>query len=369
MPEDQQDDFKVWVSNAARGPNQQGLDGVTLKLGRQVCKTVTIGRWGRSPDEISKTELRFRTAQRDPLGGYDFDNAETWFCENDEIPKLQAFLNENLEPGRYRLVGSDSPAAAIASMVESGAVDAGELLHRLSDEAGVDLLARALAQSAAGLSAAEAAVIGERRTLINEVRELIGDPTATERDVQQRIGEEWWLFGGRYVGVADRRNLTALDQFDIPLLGADGTLHIVELKGPSIQRLVVRHRNHFIVGPEVHEAVSQTMNYLRSLDEQGQGLATTYRSELGQEYDMRRVFATVVIGHPDHVRDDVSEAQVDQTIRSYNAHLSRIEVLTYKNLLDSAERALSFEARAYERDEPTPTGDVSDWPWDDDEPF
>jgi predicted double-glycine peptidase len=31
------------------------------------------------------------------------------------------------------------------------------------------------------------------------------------------------------------------------------------------------------------------------------------------------------------------------TIRSYNAHLSRVEVRTYKDLIDSAERALNFE--------------------------
>jgi hypothetical protein len=40
-----------------------------------------------------------------------------------------------------------------------------------------------------------------------------------------------------------------LDQTDIPLMGSDGTLHIVELKGPSIERLIIRHRNHWIPAP------------------------------------------------------------------------------------------------------------------------
>jgi hypothetical protein len=104
----------------------------------------------------------------------------------------------------------------------------------------------------------------------------------------------------------------------------------------------------------VHEAVSQAMNYLRALDELGPGLEKTYRNELGQSYDMRRVFATVVIGHPAHV-DSVaesgipSEATVDQTLRSYNAHLSRVEVMTFKSLLDAAARALKFEQTARDR--------------------
>jgi hypothetical protein len=37
------------------------------------------------------------------------------------------------------------------------------------------------------------------------------------------------------------------------------------------------------------------------------------------------------------------EQIVIDTIRSYNSHLSRIEVRTYKDLVDSAEEALNFE--------------------------
>jgi hypothetical protein len=37
------------------------------------------------------------------------------------------------------------------------------------------------------------------------------------------------------------------------------------------------------------------------------------------------------------------EIKVDQTIRSYNARLSRVNILTYADLLDSADRSLRFE--------------------------
>ena len=50
---------------------------------------------------------------------------------------------------------------------------------------------------------------------------------------------------------------------------------------------------------------------------------------------------------------------IDQTLRSYNAHLARVEVITYATLLDAAERALGFEdtARAGHRtDSPSPKG-------------
>jgi hypothetical protein len=81
------------------------------------------------------------------------------------------------------------------------------------------------------------------------------------------------------------------------------------------------------------------MNYVRTFDELGASQTTYYQNELGQQYDMRRVFATVVIGHPKHVRATgkglraADERIIQQTIRSYNAHLSRIEVVTYKDLV------------------------------------
>jgi drug/metabolite transporter (DMT)-like permease len=49
---------------------------------------------------------------------------------------------------------------------------------------------------------------------------------------------------------------------------------------------------------------------------------------------------TVVIGHPRYVTADVSAAEVSETLRTYNTHVSRVQVMTYKDLLDGAERTL-----------------------------
>jgi antiviral defense system Shedu protein SduA len=215
-------------------------------------------------------------------------------------------------------------------------------LLKLND---VGAIVEALAGSDKGLPAAEGALIGKRRELVARLRKMAEDPATTESDLQQVMGDAYWLFGGRYVGIADWRNIGPLDQHDIPLLCADGTLHIVELKSTNIPNLVRRHRNHWIVGGAVHEATSQAMNYLRTLDENGAALATTYRNEFGVDYDIRRAFATVVIGYPVHMVDTNARV-IQQTLRSYNAHLSRVEVITYATLLDTAERALAFEDTA-----------------------
>jgi hypothetical protein len=272
----------------------------------------------------------------------------------------------------------------VLKLLCNGDVDAQSLAQALLSHGDAGEIVSLLAASEAGLSAAESAVIATRRDLVAQLHAIVRDPAKTETDVQRLIGAAYWLFGGRYVGVADRRNLIPLDQHDIPLLGADGTLHIIELKGPNIPGLVRKHRNHWIVGNDVHEAVAQAMNYVRSFDEAGATLSTIYRNELGQEYDMRRVFATVVMGHPGHVRG-VDERTIRQTIRSYNSHLSRVEVMTYKDLADTAERALAFEEELQHAppplDEPPSLGPPDDpwatrvddpWaakPWTDEPPF
>lgn len=195
-----------------------------------------------------------------------------------------------------------------------------------------------------GLSAAEGAVVRERRRVVANLLVLARDVDTTETMMHEAIGSKYWIFGGQYVGIADRRTIAPLDQHDIPLICADGSLEIVELKGPGAG-LVRKYRNHLIVANEVHEAVNQCLNYLRTLDELGAALRTHYRNESGLDFDLRRARGTVILGHPDRSSSvKATREQIDQTLRSYNAHLSRLRVLTYADLLESAERALQFAA-------------------------
>lgn len=194
--------------------------------------------------------------------------------------------------------------------------------------------------------AAEAAVILARRHTIADLQALATADGTTETIMHKAIGDNYWIFGSMYVGIALRRDFALLDQHDYPLLHADGSLQIIELKGTR-ERIVENHRNHYIVADGVHRAVSQCLNYLRALDEQGPTLQTTYRNERGIDIDFRRARGTVVIGHLDRKEASAATAirsQIEQTIRSYNAHLSRIQVVTYSDLLESADRALRFAA-------------------------
>ncbi|MEV6480280.1 Shedu anti-phage system protein SduA domain-containing protein [Streptomyces sp. NPDC051576] len=220
------------------------------------------------------------------------------------------------------------------------AVAFGEMLARRSD---IHEVLVGLTSTPTGMLAAESAVIRRRRTLLADLRKLALADDTNETRMQKALDGQYWIFGGQYIGIAARRDLMNLHQHDIPLISADRSLNIIELKGPEAP-LVRRPRdNHLILSSAVHEAVGQCMNYLRTLDEMGAALGTLHRHDLNLDYDYRRARATVVIGYPQRAASSVTREQIDQTIRTYNAHLSRIQVLTYADLIDSAERALEFE--------------------------
>lgn len=173
-----------------------------------------------------------------------------------------------------------------------------------------------------------------RQDQLAAVRQVVQKPGSLERDIQAALSNAWWMFGGEFVGEAVRRRLADTIELDIPLLQPDGVLHVVELKRADIP-VVRHHRNGLIVATVVNEAVGQTMNYLTLLDEQ--------RASLLNEFgiDSRRASATVVVGYPDF-QQDLTTADIHETLRIFNSHLSRVEVITYQQLLDRAERVLDL---------------------------
>jgi hypothetical protein len=302
--------------------------GAILKKYRDAALVVDLFSYSdRAP---GNRELLFRRVPK-KIDGPGYDYYETiWRLgfTNQDVDNLLAFLRD--EPTITTPAsgpGDPGTITDLLTVIDSKGIDTRGLINALTQRDDLGAVVAALAATDEGLTAAQGALIAERRKVIAGIRALAEDPDSTETDLQHAMEKAYWVFGGHYVGVADRKTFTAFDRYDIPLLSADGTMHIVELKGPNIPNLVRRHRNHWIVGNEVHEATSQVFNYLRTLDGQGPSITTAYRDDFGVDYDMVRLFATVVIGHPHHVKHEDADARlVERTIRSYNAHLSRVEV-------------------------------------------
>ncbi|WP_164737870.1 Shedu anti-phage system protein SduA domain-containing protein [Streptomyces luteoverticillatus] len=281
---------------------------------------------------------RYTSAFRELIGDGTYSN----ICYLTFDRKNDGFVREPCPDMGYRkfIQSAADRIAQLRKLNKESSVSAVEFGRLLAQRDDIADVVSGLVSTPEGLSAAEAAVINQRRKTVAALQKLALDGGSNETTMQKALKDLYWVFGGQYVGIAERRDLMPLDQHDIPLVCADGSLQIVELKGPEC-KVVERHRNHFIVSSEVHKAVGQCMNYLRTMDETGMGLQTVHENDLGISYDYRRAGGIVVIGHPGRKGStEIERKQVEQTIRSYNSHLSRVQVLTYADLLDSAERAL-----------------------------
>lgn len=341
------DDFHVYVVGEMGnlGPKHFGTLGVEL-LKASKYRGATLTLFGNpETGEVSNQRLKISTAPRDPHGpGYDF-TATTPELEirGEEVVRLRAFLSEELPAGRYRIVDANSPTGDLVRLLEGDDGRTADLLSALTETLPAEVLASALKATTTGQGAAELAVIDQRREVLDQLDGLLADPATTETDLHAVLKDEWWIFGSRFIASV-RTTLLPLDTHDLALLAADGSLHIVELKGPTIPAFVRHPRAHWIVGNQVHEAALQAANYVRTADEHGQALSNLIRTDLNVDVDMRRAFATVVIGHSafqsDH--DLFNERSVSHALRTYNALISRVEVLTYDQLVDTARRSLTF---------------------------
>jgi len=314
-------------------PGLLEVQSTVIKAGPQAWKTAALLTFGdKATGEVKRRTLRVQTWRREG-SGYGFENKSNyrWSCDDEEVTQLLALLSTHLpSPGSYTLLDEASASAVLARLVAGDASDAADAVVELLE---LPAVRDALAASGAAVAGAALVNAQRQRTVLERLRTAIMDPDMTEHGLNKALSGEWWLFGGRFVGEHERRKFTSLDQLDIPLLRADGSLHIVELKRANIPKLVLRHRNHLVPGEDVHLAVGQAMNYLRALDEQ----AAQIRQDLG--VNVRRSSATVVVGHPDYCK--FTDQQVAETLRTFNSHLARIEVISYAELLTGATAALS----------------------------
>lgn len=382
--------------------SQQGdpmlVSTVVVHPGPRAWKTVSLLIFlDKDTGEIRRRELKTQTWKAIPPsqgGGYDFTEDDYhWHCSDDEIEAVRVFLNQEFtEPGRYRLIKRGAEFADLLEQVERDEIAPADVA-KLIQQAGRDPAVVAnLAVSTNAALLAEAVELQRRRDQLDELRRIIEDPASNERDnIHPQLKKMVWIFGGRYIGESRRRQLTTGDVLDIPLLRPDGSLHVVELKAANIPSLVHRYRGPsdplvtdrgreelpLIVGTNVHEAVGQAMNYLCHLDEDRDHILAKFKIET------RRASATVLIGHPKFVQGEFANEEISSTLRTYNSHLSRIEVMHYDDLLDNGERYLALAASppdeeqheddeqlsGYERVDDDPWDHAAPEPWSAEPPF
>ena len=156
---------------------------------------------------------------------------------------------------------------------------------------------------------------------------------AKESDFQVLLTENTWMFGSSYCQLLDRRDWVLGEQQDFMVKRTiDGYLELIEIKTPLNGKplfLKDPSHNNFYPRSELSQVVAQVTNYLANLD------ADHYRILATTREDVSKINAKIIIGR------SLDENQIKE-IRKYNAHMHRIEILTFDQLLLVARQILTY---------------------------
>ena len=238
-------------------------------------------------------------------------------------------------PGRFRILRGRAEVAAWVERTLKTRFDVENLDEAVRRIVTSPDALQQLAADEQGRALFAAARLRRRQVGLAVLRGLVEDATTVEQELQNALQEQHWIFGERFAGEEALRNLVPGDDINVPLIRPDGSLDIVELKPAMglVGGIVTYRRDALVMTNQVIQAATQAMDYLVGLGES--------REEIREQYgiDVRRATITVLIGHPD-LHPDIPEEMVNEAIRTFNTHVNRVEVRTYKDLLDSAERSL-----------------------------
>ncbi len=173
-------------------------------------------------------------------------------------------------------------------------------------------------------------LIQERRLRgLHRIEEVIGDRASTVADLREAIIDQAWMFGGRYRSLPKKLAASVKRRIPVLLTRTDGAFHIVEVGPVHVPDLVVADGDRHDAGAAVTAAVARAVTQLQVLDESA--------AHLPDENQTRRALATVVVGHCGFATG-ADPRTVRQTLRTYSSHLAGIDVITYDELLEVAER-------------------------------
>ena len=350
-------------------PDNPGLDRMkTVEVfdGPQAIKFVLWGiRDDEENDQPERGNLHLQTVRRTKARGWELEPEHSITIDHDSTVKLHMFLSTlpQLETeGEYLVFGAADAATQLLAQMSGSSLDAGllsaivDLLTNTENAENVAKLASDKPTQAVALAAAVNYPLLSRR--LEEFRRLvevgcgecdgcINEKGCLEKTFQKFLEENYWIFGSEYSSKLEDRNLIHKGEFDFPMrTTADGYLEVIEIKHPRHKLFNVKKRR-YVETEVVWDAINQVDDYLARIDKQWPTIREEYK-DLGLE----NVRGKVVIG-----QSNKSEEKERVALRRLNARLSRIEVITYDQLIATAQRMLDVlgKQRATDDSAPNPT--------------
>lgn len=182
--------------------------------------------------------------------------------------------------------------------------------------------------------AVAARLVGHKRAY-ELLKEFVDSGNTEEQKYQELLTENPWMFGSEYSELLDRRKWTRDDNLDFMLrLTSDNYLEIVEIKTPFSETLFKYDKSHNSYYPSARLSLvlGQTMCYIAEVERNRDSIISQ------DGCDTLKIRTRIIIG-----RDGDSASL--EALRILNAHLHRIEVVTFDRLVRIAGRVLGvFES-------------------------
>jgi hypothetical protein len=348
-PENTIDDVKVRIQESYKNPNVRRVTQTVLKEGPRAFKIASLMEIiNPTTDEFHHYSLKIDHIDKTKSG---------WFYkpersvrlegnESDEIKKLLKFLAAacqdefNDASGEMHLISSDDYAKldnlveAIPNIADTDKIHlVGTLISQLDeDSSSIASFVNAFAES--GIETikhiATASRLIEYSKSLQELRELVGDSNTAEREFQKHLEVNPWMFGSEYSELLPRKTWTRDDRLDYMLRKTvDDYLEIVEIKTAFDDALFLKDTSHdsYYPSSKLSPVIGQVTRYIEEVERNRDSILVT------DDVDTLKIRARVIVG-----RDGSAEHQA--ALRNFNAHLYRIEIITYDQLIRIAERVL-----------------------------
>lgn len=177
-----------------------------------------------------------------------------------------------------------------------------------------------------------AAKLIEYKKSYSELCDLVKNNEQSESKIQALLESNPWMFGSEYSELLDRRRWTRDESLDFMLRRtSDDFLEIIEIKTPSDDKILAYDKSHKAYYPtsKLSIVLGQVLNYIEKIDRDRDSILSK------DLFDPLKIRAKIIIGRN-------GDKEYQDTLRTLNSHLNRVEIITFDQLLNTAERVINI---------------------------
>ncbi len=350
-PENTLDDVQIRIKKTYSNPNVRTITQAVLKDGPRAFKIATLLEVINPKDnEFHHYSLKIDHIDKTKAG---------WFAkpeksvrlegkEPNEIEKLYLFLQASHEnkledkSGELHLINAadyeklDNILNSLPNIANSDKLHlVNTILSQLdTEQATIHDFVNAFDASNTDIlkHIATASRIVEYTRALDELKTLVNNPKTDEREFQKHLEINPWMFGSEYSELLPRKTWTRDDRLDYMLRKTvDDYLEVVEIKAAFKEPLFLLDASHdsYYPSSKLSPVIGQVTRYIEEVERNRDSILAK------DSVDTLKIRARAIVG-----RDGDTEHQA--ALRNFNAHLHRIEIITYDQLIRIAERVLSM---------------------------